>query len=132
MVDGTAVGWASLTRWSERPAYGDAAETAFYVHSKYRSRGIGRKLLEAMVEEARRLRYHTLIARVTGGSGESIHLHEGAGFAHVGTLSEVGRKFDRLLTVHLMQKMLAEGETTSGLTTDRNQRKNEVEGRKLI
>src|SRR5882724_1244008 len=41
-VEGRVVGWASLTRWSER------------------RRGIGRKLKDAIIEEARRLRYHTL------------------------------------------------------------------------
>jgi L-amino acid N-acyltransferase YncA len=43
---------------------------------------------------------------VAEGSAESIHLNESAGFVHVGTLKEVGRKFDRLLDVHILQKML--------------------------
>ena len=41
VVDGRVVGWASLTRWSERRAYDDTAETSFYVHSTHRRRGIG-------------------------------------------------------------------------------------------
>ena len=106
VLDGQVVGWASLTRWSDRRAYDDTAETSFYVHSTHRGRGVGRKLKEAIIEEARRLGYHTLIALVAEGSDESIHLNESAGFAHVGTLKEVGRKFDRLLDVHVMQKML--------------------------
>jgi L-amino acid N-acyltransferase YncA len=105
-VDGRVVGWASLTRWSERRAYDETAETSFYVHSTHRGRGVGRKLKEAIIEEARRLKYHTLIARVAEGSGESIHLNESAGFVLVGTLKEVGRKFDRRLDVHIMQKIL--------------------------
>ncbi len=106
VLDGRVVGWASLTRWSDRRAYDDTVETSFYVHSTRRGRGVGRKLKEAIIEEARRLGYHTLIALVAEGSDESIHLNESAGFAHVGTLKEVGRKFDRLLDVHVMQKML--------------------------
>jgi phosphinothricin acetyltransferase len=106
VVDGNVVGWASLTRWSERRAYDDTAETSFYVLSKHRGRGIGRRLKDAIIEEARRLRYHTLIARVAEGSRASIHLNESAGFEHVGLLKEVGRKFDKLLGVHIMQKML--------------------------
>ncbi|MGA2242674.1 MAG: N-acetyltransferase family protein [Verrucomicrobiota bacterium] len=105
-VNGKVVGWASLSRWSERHAYDDTAETTFYVHSTHRGRGIGRKLKEAIIEEARRLRFHVLIARVAEGSRESIHLNESAGFVHVGTLKEVGRKFGRLLDVHIMQKIL--------------------------
>jgi len=106
VVDGKVVGWVSLTRWSERPAYDDTAETSFYVHSTHRGRGIGRKLKEAMIDQARQLGYHTLIARIAEGSGVSVHLNESAGFVHVGTLKEVGRKFGRLLDVHIMQKIL--------------------------
>ena len=106
VADEKVVGWASLTRWSDRRAYDDTAETTFYVHSRYRGQGIGRELKEAIIEEARRLRFHTLIARITETSGESIHLNESAGFVHVGTLKEVGRKFGKLLSVHIMQKIL--------------------------
>jgi L-amino acid N-acyltransferase YncA len=106
LVDGRVVGWSSLTRWSERSAYDDTAETSFYVYSTHRGRGIGRMLKEAIIEEARRLKFHTIIARVAEGSNESIHLNESVGFAHVGTLKEVGRKFGRILDVHIYQKLL--------------------------
>jgi len=106
VVDGKVVGWASLTRWSERRAYDDTAETTFYVHSTHRGRGIGRKLKEAIIAEASRLKFHTLIARVAENSRESIHLNESTGFVYVGTLKEVGCKFGRRLDVHIMQKML--------------------------
>jgi len=43
---------------------------------------------------------------VAEGSEASVHLNESAGFFHVGTMKEVGRKFGRLLDVHVMQKML--------------------------
>jgi L-amino acid N-acyltransferase len=99
-------GWSALSRWSERRAYDDTAETSFYVRSDFRGRGIGRKLKEATIEEARRLGFHTLIARVAEGSEESLHLNASMGFFHVGTLKEVGRKFDRLIDVHILQKML--------------------------
>lgn len=105
-VEGKVVGWASLTRWSERRAYDDTAETSFYVLSTFRGRGIGRRLKEAIIQEAVRLRFHTLIARAAEGSHESVHLNERAGFVHIGTLKEVGRKFGRRLDVHILQKML--------------------------
>jgi len=108
VVEERVVGWASLTRWSDRTAYADTAETSVYVHSTQRGRGIGRKLKSAIIEEARRLGYHTLIARVAEGSSESLHLNENAGFVLVGTLKQVGRKFGKLLDVHLLQKMLNE------------------------
>jgi phosphinothricin acetyltransferase len=106
VLDGRVVGWASLTPWSDRKAYDETAETSFYVHSSFRGLGIGRRLKDAIIDEARRQGFHSLIARVAEGSLESIHLNESSGFVHVGTLKEVGRKFGRLLDVHIMQKML--------------------------
>jgi phosphinothricin acetyltransferase len=71
------MGWSALSRWSERRAYDDTAETSFYVRSGFRGRGIGRKLKEATIAEARRLGFHTLIARVAQGSEASLHLNAG-------------------------------------------------------
>ena len=105
-VNGTVVGWASLTPWSDRAAYADTAETSFYVHSIHRGQGIGRKLKEAIMSEAKRLKFHSLIARITADNPESVHLNESTGYVHVGTLKEVGQKFGKLLDVHIMQKIL--------------------------
>lgn len=106
LLEGKIVGWSALSRWSDRRAYDDTAETSFYVKSEFRGRGIGRKLKRATIEEASRLGFHTLIARVADGSEESLHLNESMGFVYIGTLKEVGRKFGRLIDVHILQKML--------------------------
>jgi phosphinothricin acetyltransferase len=103
------VGFASLSPWSDRAAYEGTAETALYVNSSHRGRGIGRRLKVELIDQAKRLGFHTLIARVTEDSAASIHLNLEAGFVIVGTMRQVGRKFGRLLDVHIMQKMLDEG-----------------------
>jgi L-amino acid N-acyltransferase YncA len=105
-VDGKVAGWASLSAWSDRRAYDDTAETSFYVKSSVRGQGIGRALKEAIIGEARRVGLHTLIARVADSNPESLHLNESAGFVRVGTMKEVGRKFGKLLDVHILQKIL--------------------------
>ena len=107
-LDGQVVGWAHLAKWSERAAYSETAETSFYVKQEHRGHGIGRKLKRAIVEEGRRLGFHSLIARVAEGSNASLHLNESLGFAHVGTLKEVGRKFGKLLDVHILQLIFDE------------------------
>ena len=106
-LNGTVVGWASLSRWSDRSAYSDTAETSFYVKSAYRGRGAGRKLKQAIIDEARRQKFHTLIARIAEGGDASLHLNESFGFVRVGTMKAVGRKFGRRLDVHILQKMLS-------------------------
>jgi len=99
------VGWASLSMWSDRCGYCDIAEMSLYVEEKYRSRGIGRKLLEAILRKGKNAGLHTVIARMTGTNQASIYLLETSGFSHIGTMREVGRKFGRLLDVVLMQKI---------------------------
>lgn len=106
LVDEAVVGWASLSKWSDRCAYADTAETSFYVKAEHRGQGIGRKLKEAIIEEARRLKFHTLIARVAQESHESLHLNLSTGFILVGTLKQVGMKFRRRLDVNILQLML--------------------------
>ena len=105
-VEGQVIGWISLSRWSDRRAYDDTAETSFYVKSEFRGQGVGRRLNEAIIDQARRLGYHSLIARVAQGSEQSLHLNLSMGFVLVGTLKEVGRKFGKLLDVHILQKLL--------------------------
>jgi L-amino acid N-acyltransferase YncA len=103
--NGIAVGWASLSKWSDRCAYSDTAEISLYVREDHQGKGIGRKLLEAIVAEGEKTGLHTIIARIAEASQASIHLHKSVGFEHIGTMREVGHKFGKLLDVHLMQKV---------------------------
>lgn len=105
-AQGAIAGWASLTRWSERPAYDLTAEVSFYVRPDWQDHGVGSQLLEQIIAEARRLGYHTLIGRTTATSAASLHISDKYGFRRVGTLQEVGFKFDRFLDVHIVQMML--------------------------
>ncbi len=104
--DAGVIGFASLAPWSERAAYDATAETGLYVGAAYRNQGVGRALKRAIIEEAERLGFHTLIARVTAESEASLHLNRVFGFEHIGTLREVGEKFGRRLDVCLLQKIL--------------------------
>lgn len=113
-LDSGVVGWSSLSRWSDRRAYDDTAETSFYVRGEHRGQGIGRKLKQATIEEARRLGYHSLIARVAEGSDASLHLNRSFGFCLVGRLKEVGWKFGKRLDVYVLQKMLRAPEAPEG------------------
>ena len=104
-LDGVVVGWASLSEWSPRRAYADTAEVSLYVKQEFQSRGIGRRLLEDILGEGEKVGLHTVIARITKSNKQSIHLHERAGFEHIGVMREVGQKFGKLLDICLMQKI---------------------------
>lgn len=99
------VGWAALSIWSDRCAYSDTAEISLYVKEKYQNKGMGRRLLEAIVQEGKKTSIHTIIARITEGNEASIHIHESVGFFHIGVMKEVGYKFGKRFDVYLMQKI---------------------------
>jgi phosphinothricin acetyltransferase len=101
--DNLIVGWVSLSAWSDRCAYADTAEISLYVKDGYRGKGVGRKLSEAVLIAGRKAGLHTVISRIAEGNDASIHLGESLGFKHIGVMKEVGRKYDRLLDVYLMQ-----------------------------
>jgi len=103
--DGGVVGWASLSEWSPRRAYADTAEVSLYVKEEFQGRGIGKRLLESIIGEGEKVGLHTVVARITTGNKQSIHLHEQVGFEQIGIMREVGYKFGRLLDICLMQKI---------------------------
>lgn len=104
-VRGEVVGWASLSRWSDRRAYDCTAEVSFYVRSDHRGRGIGRALLVALITRSDERGVHALLARIADGNAVSVHLHEALGFRPVGVMREVGFKFGRWIDVHLLERM---------------------------
>jgi len=102
-IDGTVVGWASLSPWSDRKAYEATAEVSVYVEAGYQGRGAGGLLLETLVRAGGEVGHRTLLARIADGNEASLRMHRSKGFALVGVMREVGFKFGKWLDVHLMQ-----------------------------
>jgi len=101
-------GWASLSAWSERLAYRKSAEVSFYVHERFRGKGIGKALLAALIEASREKGFYVLLSRVTSENEPSLHLHRAAGFCSIGIMHEVGFKFDRYIDVHMLELHIKE------------------------
>ncbi|UCH72291.1 MAG: N-acetyltransferase [Thermoplasmatales archaeon] len=104
--NGDVVGFAALSKWSDRCAYSDTAEISFYVLKKYQGMGIGRKLIEEILQAGKKADIHVIVARITEGNNKSVHLHKSVGFEHIGIMKEVGVKFGKHLDVYLMQKII--------------------------
>jgi phosphinothricin acetyltransferase len=105
-VDGEIVGWGSLSEFRDRSAYRFTCEDSVYVRHDMHGRGIGAALLADLIERARALGYHTIIAGCDGEQAASIALHQKFGFEQVAHFKRVGYKFDRWLDVVFMQLML--------------------------
>lgn len=104
---GTLLGFASYGPFRAFPAYKYTVEHSIYVHRDHRGRGLGRTLLERLVEAATAQDYHLLVGVIDMANAGSIALHEQIGFVHGGTLQEAGFKFGRWLDVGFYQRRLA-------------------------
>ncbi|HSC90045.1 MAG TPA: GNAT family N-acetyltransferase [Gaiellaceae bacterium] len=89
--DGTVVGWAALTPYSDRCAYAGVAEDSVYVAADARGRGIGTTLLRALVAGAEADGIWTVQAGVFPENRGSLGLHEACGFRIVGVRERIGR-----------------------------------------
>lgn len=107
-LDGRFAGFAKAGVWRERAAYRRTAESAVYVATFARRRGVGRALYQSLIDDLRSRGFHTLVAGITLPNAPSVALHESVGFRHVATFSEVGHKFDRWHDVGFWQLMLDE------------------------
>ena len=104
--DGGVAGYAALSPYRDRAAYSTTVEDSVYVHPDHQGTGVGRQLLEALVDTARSHGFHAMMARIVADHEASIALHSVCGFQVVGHEREVGRKFGRWLDVTLMERLL--------------------------
>ena len=104
--DGDIIGWACLTRWSDRQGYADTAESSCYIKAGHTEKGVGVQLARELLNMARQLEFHTIIARVTTSNAASLEFCRKLGFEHIGVLKEVGKKFGQLLDVNILQIFL--------------------------
>lgn len=108
IVDDTHIplGYASFGDWRPFEGFRHTVEHSVYVHADARGRGLGRTLMVALIDEARRLGKHVMVAGIDASNTGSIRLHERLGFTSVGLLPQVGMKFGRWLDLAFLQLTL--------------------------
>jgi L-amino acid N-acyltransferase len=103
---GRLLGLSSIGPFRAWAAYQYSAENSIYVASEARGKGIGRLLLPPIIESAKQLKLHTLIAGIDAGNEASLKLHRHFGFEEVAHFKQVGWKFDRWLDLKFLQLLL--------------------------
>jgi L-amino acid N-acyltransferase YncA len=113
-LDGALAGYAYAGPYRARPAYRLTVEDSVYIAPDIQRRGVGRTLLNALIEAAATGGFRQMIAVIGDSTKQaaSIGLHEAAGFLHVGILQDVGFKHGRWLDSVLMQRALGDGGAT--------------------
>ena len=108
---GEFLGFAYLSTFRKGPGYAHSAEHSIYLNEAARGRGVGRKLLFALEDQARQQGIHVLVAGISGANPAAQAFHASCGYAEVGRMPDVGHKWGQWLDLVLMQKILREAVT---------------------
>ena len=112
-VDGKVVGYAYASLYRTRPAYRFTLEDSVYIHKDHTGRGVGKVLLDALIEACEKAGCRQLVAVIGDSANKgSISLHAACGFKRTGTLKAVGFKFGRWVDSVIMQLAIGEGSKT--------------------
>ena len=98
------LGWAALSGVSGRCVYAGVAEVSVYVAVSAWGRGIGTRLLQALVTESERAGIWTLQAGIFPENETSIALHTACGFRVVGCRERLGKMDGAWRDVILMER----------------------------
>lgn len=108
--DDEVVGYATFGPWRPHDGYRYTVEHSVYVRGDQRGRGLGRTLMVELIERARALGLHAMVAGIASDNVGSIRLHEKLGFRTVGVLPQVGTKFGTWLDLTFLQLTLDDRE----------------------
>ncbi|MGL5317857.1 MAG: GNAT family N-acetyltransferase [Bacteroidales bacterium] len=97
--EGKVKGYAYASDFRTKDAYAQTVELTIYLNPEEQHKGIGSKLMQALIEELKKRKFVTAVSVVTQPNEASEYLHEKFGFTPVGTLPSVGYKFDQYLNV---------------------------------
>ena len=101
---GAVLGWAAVTRVSDRSVYAGVVEHSVYVHPAGRGRGVGRALLDALIDSTEAARIWTIQSGIFPENAASAALHRAAGFREVGRRERIGRHHGRWRDVILVER----------------------------
>ena len=108
--DAGILGFAYASPYRPRPAYDRTAEVSVYLAPQAQGRGLAQALYRALFAHLAARGFHTAVAIVTLPNPQSAQLHERCGFAHVGSLQDVGRKFGQWHGTAIYQRMIGQAD----------------------
>lgn len=98
------LGWAALSRVSQREVYAGVVEVSVYVSEKARGRGVGSKLMDALITASEENGIWTLQAGIFPENVSSMKLHERHGFRQVGYREKIGKMNGRWRNTVLLER----------------------------
>ena len=101
--DGAVVGWGAFLPYSDRSSYASTVEMSVYIDPAHVRTGLGSMLSRELLDMAMGIGVHNILSRICSENVASLAMAERLGFRVVGTMHEVGRKFDRWLDVVMLE-----------------------------
>jgi L-amino acid N-acyltransferase YncA len=100
------VGFSTIGPFRAWQAYKYTVENSVYVATDQRGKGIGKLLLAPLIDTARNMDMHAVIAGIDATNAASLHLHASFGFEEVAHFRQVGYKFGRWLDLKFLELLL--------------------------
>ena len=92
---GEVIGYAYASKWRDRFAYRFSAEITVYLSPKFKGKGVGSQLYNALFLALKERSIHSVIGGITLPNDASVALHEKFGLEKVAHFKEVGFKFEQ-------------------------------------
>lgn len=108
---GEVVGYAYAVLFRKRPAYRYTAKHSIYVHHAHLGRGVGRLLLQELIDACAAAGFRQMIGYIDADNAASLGLHEKFGFEKVGLLRGVAWRYGRWSDTVMVQRSLGAGAT---------------------
>ena len=105
-AEGRVAGWSSLSRYKERIGYRFTAEDSIYIAPAFHGPGLGKRLIPPLLEAARAMSLHAIVAGIDSENEASLRLHARFGFEQVAHFRQVGYKFGRWLDVVYLELLI--------------------------
>ena len=105
-ASGEIAGWCALSDWSPKRAYQTTKDESIYIADPFRGQGVGRALLTAILEEAKDLGVHVVMAGVVACQEPSLALHRSLGFEQSALNLHMGYKLGAWHDVAYLQRHL--------------------------
>ena len=104
IINNQIVGWAALSPISDRCVYSGVCDISIYVKESERGKGIGKKLLSALITESEKAGYWTLQSRIFPENPISLSIHKKLGFKIVGRREKIGKINDVWRDIFLLER----------------------------
>ncbi len=104
--NGDIAGFSTISTFRQWQAYKYSVENSVYVAASKRGKGIGKLLLQPLIDASLQMNMHTIIAGIDATNDASLHLHKKFGFKEAAHFKQVGYKFGRWLDLKFLQLIL--------------------------